>query len=207
MFNFEMTGRLKAAAVAAAAFGSLAVPCSAHAGFFEQLFGAPPSPPAPTYSYERPSTLDLAPALPRVSRHALAPSPFAHRLTRRVAARDIRPKANGAPVLQKTTDLMSDKTLRAGDAVMMKDGIHIYDGRESAKHNIRQFVALDEAQDVKSAERSALVAMDTTRNDPLRSQVVPDTIASGRSAAVGAPAVSGFRITDARGRSVRYVGP
>ena len=192
-----------AAALAGTSMAVLLAPGTAQAGFLDQLFGSPaPAPAAPTYSYEQPS----APSefyTPRVRsyRHSLAVPVRRHEAKKVVAARDLE-----KPVLQQTTDLMSDKTLRPGDAVMMKDGLHVYDGRESAKHRAAQFVAIDAAK-LKGSDRSALVAMDTTRNDPLRGAVAPDTVASGRSAAVGTPVVKGFKITDARGQSVRYVGP
>ena len=102
---------------------------------------------------------------------------------------------------------MHDVTLRSGDAIMMKDGIHIYEGDRASKHDSDEFVALDDSSDVTGKRRLALLAMDTTRNDPLRGNIAPDTIASGRSASVSASVSPGFKITDVRGKSVRYVGP
>ncbi len=170
--------------------GLATVPTGAQAGFLDQLFGAfqPPAPaPQPSYDYGR------------------APAAFAprepHHVRKRVAS------VSGKPVLQKTTALMDDKTLRAGDAVMMKDGLHVYTGPEASRHDHDQFVPLDEARHISGQDRVKLASMDTTRNDPLVSGVKPDVIASGRSAAVGTPTVVGYRITDAKGASVRYVGP
>ncbi len=52
-----------------------------------------------------------------------------------------------------------------------------------------------------------LASVDATRNDPLAKAAKPDTVASGRSAAVSAPIVAGIKFTDKRGVLVRYVGP
>ena len=162
----------------------------AQAGFFEQLFsGFQAQAPAPEPSYD----YNSAPRVP-------APS-LVHHFRRRVAS------VSSKPVLQKTTDLMDDKTLRPGDAVMMKDGLHIYTGSEASTHERDQFVRLDEAHRLSDRERVRLASMDTMRNDPLMHDNQANTIASGRSAAVGSPVVAGYRITDVKGASVRYVGP
>ena len=112
------------------------------------------------------------------------------------------------PKLQKPTDLMHDVTLQNGDAVMMKGGLRVYTGEDGGgRHTKTDFVALDDVSGMPKEERKALVAMDTTRNDPLRGALSLDTIASGRSAAVASPIVSGHEIVDAAGKKVRYVGP
>ena len=112
-------GRSTNVIIAAVALGCLIAPSAAQAGFFEQLFGAPPAPPAPTYSYESPAASTVESSRPHMSRADMN-MPFAHRSTRRthLAA---QPKLDTKPVLQKTTSLMSDKTLHAGDAVMMRE--------------------------------------------------------------------------------------
>ena len=168
----------------------LAAPTGAQAGFLDQLFGvfqAPAPVQQPSYSYDREP----------------AASPFSER--RRVHKRVAT--VSDKPVLQKTTTLMADKTLRAGDAVMMKDGLHVYAGPAESTHEPDQFVSLDEARHLSGKDRVRLAAMDTTRNDPLTSGSTPDTVSSGRSAAVSASISVGYRITDAKGASVRYVGP
>ncbi len=170
--------------------GLASMPTAAQAGFFDQLFGgfqAPAAAPieaSPSYN----GAVDVA------------PRSHIHRVVR------IAP-VDSKPVLQKTTDLMHDKTLRAGDAVMMKDGIHVYAGRDGDRHNKGEFVTLDDARHVASKARVELAGLDVTRNDPLAVGNAPDTIASGRSASVGTPTVAGYRITDVKGASVRYVGP
>lgn len=170
-------------------------PVSAEAGFFEQLFGGGmavpvPQAPSPSYGVEQ-SPTDLIPG----SNHRQRPR-------NKKVARDEK------PVLQKTTDLMHDATLRAGDAIMMKTGIHIYAGPETTKHTSRQFSPIDSARHLSKEERTALVAMDMTRNDPMRYETVSDGVVTGRSATVDKPVINqGYRITDARGKSIRYVGP
>ncbi len=186
----KLSSRRGAVVLAIGVMAGLATaPSSAQAGFFDQLFGvfqAPAPTPTPSYDYDR------APrAIPRESRH----------IRKHVAT------ISDKPILQKTTGLMEDKTLRAGDAVMMQDGVHVYAGPGSASHDRDQFVPLDDARRLSERTRIQLASMDTTRNDPLTRDNKPDTIASGRSAAVGTSVVAGYRITDAKGASVRYVGP
>ena len=171
--------------------GLATAPTGAQAGFFDQLFGVfqAPAPAAqPSYSYDR-------------AQRNVSGSFAARRAHKRVAI------VSDKPVLQKTTGLMEDKTLRRGDAVMMKDGLHVYAGSASSTHDDEDFVALDDARHISDKARLELASMDSTRNDPLRHGNQPDTLASGRSAAVGSPIVAGYRITDAKGTSVRYVGP
>lgn len=182
-----------AASVFAIALG-VCTPATANAaGFFEQLFGmtpqsAPQAAPVPSYGYDQPQGYFDAPVV-------------RHRAKRKVVVDD-------KPKLQKPTDLMHDATLQTGDAVMTKRGIEVYVGDDrDHKHNASDFEAVDSVQGMPKQERKALVAMDTTRNDPLRGSLTPDTIASGRSAAVAAPVAAGHPIVDAKGKTVRYVGP
>ena len=172
--------------------GLAALPGTAQAGFFEQLFGAAPqsAPPvlAPSYGYDGPRAFEGA--------------PVPHRAKRKVAVADQKPK------LQKPTDLMHDTTLQNGDAVMTKDGLRVYIGDEgAAKHKRDDFEPINAVDGMPKQERNALVAMDTTVNDPLRGALTPDTIASGRSASVASPVSAGHAVVDPRGKTVRYVGP
>ena len=171
--------------------GLASAPTGAQAGFLDQLFGVFQAPaPMQQPSFDGDRATATAPAFTvrkRVRRHVAA--------------------VGDKPVLQKTTSLMDDKTLRAGDAVMMENGLHVYAGPEASTHQLGQFVSLDDARHLSNQDRIKLAAMDTTRNDPLSHGENPDTIASGRSAAVSAPISVGYRITDAKGASVRYVGP
>ena len=179
-----------AATVAALSLaGLVSVPRPAHAGFFEQLFGIQPQQSAPTYEPQ--------PAAPEPYS---VPSYRNHPVKKRVAV-------ESTPVRQKTTDLMHDASLRPGDAIMMKDGIHVFEGGHARQHDDTDFVALDNDRDLSKPERARLIATDVTRNDPLLLRTTPDVIASGRSAAVANPISKGYRITDARGKSLRYVGP
>ena len=183
---------LAGASALAFGMGLATLPGTARAGFLEQLFGgapesAPQAAPAPSYQYDQPSSFQEA--------------PVRHRAKRKVIV-DEKPK------LQKPNDLMHDVTLQNGDAVMTKGGLQIYTGEDGdGRHSKADFVALDEVSGMPKQEHKALVAMDTMRNDPLRGALSPDTIASGRSAAVSTPIVSGHEIVDAAGKKVRYIGP
>ena len=177
-------GSFRTYAIALGMMGGLVSPGVAQAGFFEQLFGIQPVPqPAPDYG----NGYQQAPRAPRIQRR--------------------KHVAMAETGKQKPTDIMHDTTLRQGDAVMMKSGMHIYEGDRASVHQNDEFVALDDAEDISRKQRDALIALDTTRNDPLRGNVAPDTLASGRSASVSAPVNTGYRITDMRGHSIRYVGP
>ena len=188
----KLKSRRGAAVLAIGVLAGLAsAPTGAQAGFLDQLFGVFQAPtPAQQPSFDGDRATATAPALverKRVRRHVAVVS--------------------GKPVLQKTTGLMDDKTLRTGDAVMMGNGLHVYAGPEASTHHLGQFVSLDDARHLSDKDRFKLAAMDITRNDPLSQGKNPDTIASGRSAAVSAPIVVGYRITDSKGASGRYVGP
>ena len=188
----EKFAKVAGASSLALALGVAALPGVAHAGFLEQLFGiapqaAPTPAPAPSSGQDEPRYYPDAPVRHRAKRKVLV---------------DAKPK------LQKPTDLMHDVTLRPGDAVMMKGGIHVYAGDDGdEEHTKSDFQPLDAIRGLPRQERNALIAMDTTRNDPLRGALHPDTLASGRSAAVASPVVAGHDIVDARGKTVRYVGP
>ena len=177
-------------------FASIVAPGTAQAGFFDQLFGAA-APAEPSYTYSAP------PPQQQQQQFDSRPEPFVaphRRVVKRIILDD-------KPVLQKTTDLMHDKTLRPGDAVMMKAGIHVFTGHETSTHRMADFARLDDARRVKPNERIALASMDATRNDPLAKGTAPDTLSSGRSAAVGTPVVAGVKFTDQHGKTIRYVGP
>lgn len=173
--------RLATTMAAVAAIGACATPASAQ-GFFEQLFGggfsAPTPAPAPQYNAPAPGDPGF-----------FSDRPLPSQQRRKKVADD-------KPVLQTPTDLMHDKTLQAGDAVMMKDGLHVYTGPESDHHTKRQFASLDATRAVGKGERLRLAALDPTKVAP--------GVQEARSAS---EIVTGYKITDARGRSVRYVGP
>ena len=180
-------------AVAGVSVGS----ATANAGFLDELFGGGGAPTAPTPVPQGPSY--NAPQPENDGYRMLRPLP--HHLKKKSAA-----VVDKTPMLQKTTDLMSDKTLRPGDAIMMKSGVRIYDGPSTSHHDPDEFVALDEARRVPAKARDELVAMDMTRRAPLKYVASNGTVVEGRSSA-GIALSQGVRITDARGRSVRYVGP
>ena len=188
-------GRRLTLAIALAA-GTALAPASAHAGFFDQLFGGGTPAPEPQqvqpdgggYSYDQLNQGYTAiPSRPRAAK-------------KRVASVDRK------PVLQKTTDIMSDNTLRPGDAVMMKSGVHIFAGDSDSHHDKSDFVALDTAHHVSKDAKGQLVALDVAHRAPLEYAASTTTMLEGRS--VGGREISeGYKITDVRGRSIRYVGP
>ena len=197
MLNISATYRNIGTAVAfASVIGFAPVPANA-ANFFEQLFGGAPQgqseqmpAQAPSLDFSAPSD---APSITREHHH------------RRVAA-----IVHAEPVRQKTTDLMHDKTLQYGDAVVTKTGIEVYAGAESGRHTMRQFVALDDA-DMSAKEKDKLVAMDSTRVDPLANAPLREGRSSSESLSRpvldSLPITKGYKVTDATGKSVRYVGP
>ena len=192
IFNFDAKRLTLAAALAGTA--SFA-PATAHAGFLDELFGAAPQQapiqqPAPDqgFSYGQPTFGEP------LAQHRQ------HKAKKVVVAVDKTPK------LQMTTDLMSDKTLRPGDAVMMKSGVHIFVGERDTHHGSDDFVALDEAHRVTKHDGGELVAMNVAHRAPLDYVGGETTMLEGRSVG-GRPLSEGYKITDARGHSVRYVGP
>ena len=170
--------------------GTFGFASDAQAGFFEDLFGSSASAPVQT-----------------ASEPGVVARSHANRPRRRVAHRDPKPdralKVAASPVLQRTTDIFLDKTLRAGDAVMTKDGIRIYAGdKSSSSHEASDFVPLANARRVKKGARVALAAIDTAKGLDVGRNL---NIASGRSVAVNA-APSDTMPRNA-GTAIRYVGP
>ena len=193
-FLNRIASKLAVASIVASVAGLAPAPASA-ANFFEQLFGGgTPAPvqqaPTDVPSYDRgaPSGLEVLPI---------------HRHKRLVAVRS-------EPVRQKTTDLAHDRPLHPGDAIVLKTGIEIYDGPSSGKHNMSQFVALSDA-DISPKAKQQLASMDASRLDPqMNSPLLEGRSVSSPSSRVGSDGVSitkGFKITDAQGKSIRYVGP
>ena len=60
-----------------------------------------------------------------------------------------------SPKLQQTTRLMDDRTLRAGDAVMTKDGLRIFTGEEADHRKASDFIPLRAAKHDKRRLRLA----------------------------------------------------
>ena len=198
MSYIRVSGR-QAALSLAAMFAIALTPATAHAGFFDQLFGGGMAPQQPIE----------APAQSGYSQDPTGLNSYRPARTVHVKKKVVVVAATVAktPLLQKTTDLMSDKTLRTGDAVMMKTGVQIYDGPQQSRHDADQFVALGDADHLKAKTRDELLAMDVTRRNPLVFAAATSSVQEGRSAATGQPVATGYKITDAHGRSIRYVGP
>lgn len=106
------------------------------------------------------------------------------------------------PLLQRVTDLMSDETLRNGDAVMTQDGLRIFVGSEGSHHDPDDFIKVSETEGLSPREQSAFLSVDAG----LQSGPVQAPIVTGRSAAD--PEMSaGVPIVDPKGAKIRYVGP
>ena len=173
------------------------VPAVAQAGFFESLFGLTPAP--------APLAAQQAPVEAGSYGHARrrADGEHRHHEHRKVASVEHASKAPSGPKLQRTTGLMDDRTLRAGDAVMTKDGLRIFTGDEADHHVVADFVPLRAAAGEKKSVRLALATID----DAAHLDIGRDRRAelqTGRSVSAGAERVPSYT---AAGVSVRYVGP
>ena len=174
----------------------------ANAGFFESLFGgAEPAPAqAPAPSYEEPA--QNTQMTRRQPRHVQL-----------LKAHPARASIVGSPKedhdaikeASKNTNIMQDRTLRPGDAVMTASGLRIFEGSKAANHNVAEFVKVSEAQNVSRDLRPTLVAIDAPRS-PISWQAsdVDASLVTGRSSSAGA-AVK-YTALDRDGRSIRVVG-
>ena len=197
MTSFNAASRNIGVAILISSLTSFASTQASAANFFEQLFGGG----TPSSSYQPhvdiPSPDFIAPLNP------LHEPSVAHR-RRHLAAFSLE------PVRQKTTDLMHDRTLRPGDAVVTKSGIEVYAGAETARHSMSQFVSLDDA-DISSKDKQKLSALDRTQVASSSVEVLREgrsaSDGSSRVVSDGVPVTKGFKVTDANGKSVRYVGP
>lgn len=193
---------LLAAFGAASLYQSIAFPDAAQAGFFDFLFGAPPSSAPAVRPYEA-YPGQMSPYWgggSRFRRHAHRP---AGQRVRKAAAVRTGAGESGLPVRpQGPVDLMDDDSLRKGDAVMTPSGIRIFVGYSGTRHAPDDFRKPSEIKRLSKLERKALAAIDAL-GSPGDGKA---GMAAGRSAAD--PNVStGKTITDPRGRTIRYVGP
>ena len=181
----------------AAAFSLMSV--GAKADFFESLFGAAPAPaPAVAAAPAEPARK----AIHRSRRRAVVEiHERHHRGQFKVAATEPAPKITDSP-RQKTTGLMDDRTLRAGDAVMTRDGLRIFAGDEADHHEPHDFVPLGAARHERKNVRVALLAID----DAARLDIgrVRSDLQAGRSVSVLVERRPSFTNANA---TVRYVGP
>jgi hypothetical protein len=188
-------GRLTIAAAAAILAQILALPGSAQAGFFDELFGQLFRPPV--YRSYRP--WGAAPGYRQRWHH------FGHRLGRNSAARGriiVTKKTDEAVKPREPVNIMEDESLRFGDAVMTEAGIRIFVGDSGDSHDPEEFRRPSEVRGLSKIERKALAALDTLGS----ASDANGGIVTGRSATDRKITV-GEMITDAKGRTIRYVGP
>jgi hypothetical protein len=175
----------------------LAFPGSAQAGFLEDFFGSLFQPP-PAYRGYRDS-----PAWSGGGHHHRAHSwrqKAGHRsATRKKILAAAKPETIGP---QEPVDIMADKSLRKGDAVMTQSGIRIFVGQSGDSHEPEDFIKPSEVKGLSKSARRAMARLEP--GDSATS--VPAGIVTGRSA-TGRAITTGEIITDAKGRTVRYVGP
>jgi hypothetical protein len=108
-------------------------------------------------------------------------------------------------------DLMNDRTLREGDAVMTDQGLRIFAG---ASHGTKEFARLKDAKGLPAPEQEQLAEINVQRaggGNQLRldsarpPEPSRDKVVSGRSTASDTRAWKWLR--DPRGHLIRYVGP
>jgi hypothetical protein len=102
-------------------------------------------------------------------------------------------------------DLMHDESLRHGDAVMTGAGIRIFVGDKGSHHYRADFRMLSEIKGLSKSKRNALADLDAPGSNPGANKGESGMV-TGRSV-TDTTIVTGETITDARGRSIRYVGP
>jgi hypothetical protein len=175
----------------------LAFPGSAQAGFLEDLFGSLFQPP-PAYRGYRDSPAWGAGGF----RHRA--HPWRHKSGNRSAARKkiiaaAKPDTAGP---QQPVDIMADKSLRKGDVVMTQSGIRIFVGQSGDRHEPDDFRKPSEVKGLSKSARKALAVLEPGDAAP----PVPASIVTGRSA-TGRAITAGEVITDAKGKTIRYVGP
>ena len=166
----------------------------AHAGLFDLLFGQQPAPPV----YVQPPSADTY----------LETRPFERmrRQTRRVEA---APKEDHAAIKEaaKSTDIMHDRTLKPGDAVMTTNGVRVFDGEKSSRHDSDDFVKLSDTSGMSRQLRSTLDAINAHRSQPswqVGEAELP--LQTGRSTTGSTPPAPRTSV-DKDGHTIRVVGP
>jgi hypothetical protein len=176
---------VRIAAVALGLGQAAGLSTAAEAGFFDFLFGPP--------QVQAPSAGPVPFLRRRFHRHAHKAA-SARRLEALNAEHPARP--------QGPVDLMDDESLRRGDAVMTPAGVRIFIGYAGSHHTPQDFRIPSEVRGLSKRERKALAALD---DQGLGSADISGAV-TGRSVTQGKVAV-GEKITDAKGRTIRYVGP
>jgi hypothetical protein len=167
----------------------------AHAGFFDMLFGTQGQPAAPSYNAPLDDSYLQARPFDRMRR------PHKH------VAAELKEDHAAIKEAAKTTDIMHDKTLRPGDAVVTEKGVRIFEGEKSSSHDGDDFIKVSEAPKLSPELRNTLDAIDAHRSQPswqMGEAELP--LQTGRSSASDAPQ-SALAATDKDGHTIRNVGP
>ena len=169
----------------------------AHAGFFDMLFGQQAAPPPPTY------------VQPPLADTYLETRPFERMRRRQTRRVETAPKEDHAAIKEaaKSTDIMHDRTLRPGDAVMTSNGVRVFDGGKSSHHDSDDFVKLSDTSGMSRQLLSTLDAINAHRSQPswqMGEAELP--LQTGRSSA-GSAAPAPRTSVDRDGHTIRVVGP
>jgi len=189
----DRCGRLPLAAAIVLLAQILAFPGSAQAGFLEDFFGSLFQPPA----YSRQPAWGARGFRQRA--HSFRHKPGHKSAARKRIIAAAKPDTVGP---QEPVDIMADKTLREGDAVMTQWGIRVFVGPSGDRHDPEDFIKPSEVKGLSKSARRALAGLEPGEPTPLAAA----GILTGRSA-TGRPIAAGEIVTDAKGRAVRYVGP
>ena len=175
------------------------MPLSADAGFFENLFGASDS------QSQAPAADSQGPMTGGKRRADVTGRAHTRRIHQAKATSD---KNSGAtsdkPVLQSTTGLLEDPSLRDGDAVMTKKGIRIFNGKAGLHHQVEQFLPLQRANHLKKGARVVLAAIDEATHRDIGRNRNASVSVTGRSVSTAADRRPSFTDPNV---DVRYVGP
>lgn len=174
---------------------------TAQAGFFDFLFGPPPQAAPPYMAYPPQSRRREARPFHKHSHKIAVHTAAKHQ---RLAAAEIEGPKVGP---QKPVDLMDDKSLQRGDAVVTQAGIRIFDGSYGDHHRPEDFRKISEIKKLSKRERSALAALDgPVVTTPSGKSVPGGGLVTGRSASAH-NITAGEIMIDPNGRTVRFVGP
>lgn len=183
---------------AIALLGISLFPGVAQAGFFDFLFPQFRA-PAPRFFESRPGYRQWGGG-PGYHRHSFHRHKVAVHRKIILADKTDHPVRPHAPI-----NIMNDESLQEGDAVMTHAGIRIFVGDYGRHHKPSDFRKLSEIKGLSTRERKALAAFDAPGSNSGGTGGKTGLV-TGRSA-TDAAIVTGETITDARGRTIRYVGP
>jgi hypothetical protein len=173
---------------------AVSAPAPASAGFFDFLF----NPKAQFWNPFAPQPEPVQPIQRAAPVRKRKPPHLANRTMQLVE----KTRPSGLPAASR--EIMDDRSLRDGDAVMTPSGIRIFIGPRGERHRPENFARLGEIKGLGKYERAALAAIDARGSGVNHNEAKP-SLATGRSAA--SQVTAGTIITDPKGRTIRYVGP